>query len=106
MTTWFLIIAAIIAANLPWLSERLFLVQELPRGKRAWQRFLEWFVLYVIVGGIALGLEYKTNGTVHQQDWEFYAVTLCLFLIFALPGFIYRHDLLQHLRHPGTRQKR
>jgi hypothetical protein len=97
MTT-LLIVLSIAAANLPWLSERLFLFIEVEQGKRVWQRFLEWFVLYLIMGGIAVGLEIKTNGTVHAQDWEFYVVTLCLFLIFALPGFIYRHDLLQHLR--------
>jgi hypothetical protein len=96
MTT-LLIVLSIIAANLPWLSERLFLFLDVEQGKRFWHRFLEWFVLYLIMGGIAVGLEIKTNGTVHTQDWEFYVVTLCLFLIFALPGFIYRHDLLHHL---------
>ena len=86
-----------IAANRPWLSERLFLIKQLPEnGKRAWMRFLEWFILYLIVGGIAIGLEIRATGGSHAQDWEFYAVTLCLFLIFALPGFIYRHDL-KHL---------
>lgn len=92
-----LIIIGIIAANLPWISERLFLVKDLgEQGKRPWMRFLEWFILYLIVGGIAIGLEIRATGGSHAQDWEFYAVTLCLFLIFALPGFIYRHDL-KHL---------
>jgi hypothetical protein len=38
------------------------------------------------------------NGEIYSQDWEFYAVALCLFLVFALPGFIYRHDLRQLLQ--------
>ena len=59
-------------------------------------RFLEWGVLFIIVGAIAIGLEIKITGVSHAQDWEFYAVSVCLFLIFALPGFIYRHDL-KHL---------
>ena len=54
-------------------------------------------LLYFLVGGIATGLEKKTMGEIHQQEWEFYAVTFCLFLVFALPGFIYRHDLRHHI---------
>ncbi|WP_126454634.1 DUF2818 family protein [Sulfuriflexus mobilis] len=92
-----LIVMAILAANLPWLSERLFLVRDPgEEGKRPWMRFLEWFILYLIMGGIAIALEIRATGGTHAQDWEFYAVTICLFLIFALPGFIYRHDL-KHL---------
>jgi hypothetical protein len=96
-TAWILIAVAFIAANLPWLSERLFFVVE-PKGglKRAWHRWLEWLVLYFVVGGIAFGLEQKATGEIYSQDWEFYAVTFCLFLVFALPGFIYRHDLKHH----------
>ncbi len=93
-----LLMVAVLAANLPWLSERLLFVFPAPGGeKSAWLRPLEWLVLYFLVGGIALGLEQKSFGERHAQDWEFYAVTLCLFLVFALPGFIYRYDLIGHL---------
>jgi len=90
---WLLIVAAFVAANLPWLSERVFFLRNAgPAGKRAWQRWLEWLLLYCIVGALAIGLEKKLNGEIYPQGWEFYAVTFCLFLVFALPGFIYRHD--------------
>lgn len=93
-----LLLVAVLAANLPWLSERMLFVFPPPGGeKSAWLRLLEWLVLYFLVGGIALGLEQKSFGERHAQDWEFYAVTLCLFLVFALPGFIYRNDLKDHL---------
>lgn len=89
---------AFVAANLPWMSERLLFVFPAPGGVKAgWLRLLEWLVLYFLVGGIALGLEQKSFGERQPQDWEFYAVTLCLFLVFALPGFIYRYDLKGHL---------
>lgn len=92
-----LVILAIIAANLPWLTERVFIFHDPGEGgKKFWMRFLEWCVLFAIVGAIAIGLEVKATGASHAQDWEFYAVSVCLFLIFALPGFIYRHDL-KHL---------
>lgn len=97
MAIWILLITALLAANLPWLSERFLLI--LPtgdRGKRVWMRLLEWFCLYFIVGLLAVGLETKATGGIHGQNWEYYVVTFCLFIVFALPGFIYRHDL-KHL---------
>lgn len=104
---WLLLAVALLAANLPWISSRFLLVLTPPGGhKRVWMRLLEWLLLYFLVGLLALGLERQITGTVHPQDWEFYAVTLCLFVVFALPGFIYRHDLKKHLdraRHPAGR---
>ncbi len=98
IAVWVILFMAIVAANLPWLSERLmFLFTPKAGVKKAWMRLLEWLLMYFLVGGLALGLEYKTKGEIHSQDWEFYVVTLCLFVIFALPGFIYRYDLKKHL---------
>lgn len=92
-----LLVIAVIAANLPWLSERIFFFRIASNGKSPWIRLLEWLCLYGIVGAIAVGLETKIMGNRQSQGWEFYAVTFCLFLVFALPGFIYRHDLKHHL---------
>lgn len=93
-SSWLIIIIAIVAANLPWMSERILLVMEPRSGRKhpAW-RWLEWLLLFFVVGGVAMGLEQKLNGEVYHQDWEFYVVVFFLFLVFALPGFIYRHDL-------------
>lgn len=92
------LLLAVIAANLPWLSERVFFVFEPKKGgKGPGIRLLEWLVLYFLVGALGLGLEQKIMGNVHKQDWEFYVITICLFLVFALPGFIYRYDLKKHL---------
>ncbi len=91
------LVVAFIAANLPWISERLFGVIALKSGhKSAWLCLLEWFVLYLLIGLVALGIEKKFTSDIYAQDWEFYASTLCLFFVFALPGFIYRFDL-KHL---------
>ena len=88
---------AFIAANLPWISERLFgLISVKSAKKSLWLCLLEWFVLYLLIGLVALGIEKKFTSDVYSQDWEFYASTFCLFLVFALPGFIYRYDL-KHL---------
>ncbi len=87
---WGFLGLALLLANLPWLSQRCFLILQCER-KSAWLRLLEWFVLYFVVGALALLLEQRAMGIVHAQDWEFYVVTLSLFLVFAFPSFIYRY---------------
>ena len=91
------LVVAFIAANLPWISERLFGLVTVKSGKKsAWLCLLEWFILYLLMGMVALGIEKKFTSDIYPQDWEFYASTFCLFIVFSLPGFIYRFDL-KHL---------
>lgn len=87
---WVFLVIAMLLANLPWLSQKCLLVLDCTK-KAAWLRLVEWLLLYFITGALALGLEYKAMGEIHAQDWEFYAVTFSLFLVFAFPGFIYRY---------------
>lgn len=91
-----LLAVALAAANLPWLSERFLLVVKL--NKTAWWRWLEWLVCYGLTGLLASAFENKLTGGVHTQQWEFYVATLCLFMVFALPGFIYHYDLKKLLK--------
>ena len=86
-----LLVIALIAATLPFLIERLFFIKRpADGGKHLGWRLLELVVLYFVVGGIGLLLE-KKGGDIHAQNWEFYAVTASLFVVFAFPGFIYRY---------------
>ena len=103
IAVWLLLGLAIVAANLPWLSDRLFFIRTPASGEKSIRfRLLEWLLLYFLAGGIALLIERKDTGNIFPQDWEFYAVTLCLFVIFALPGFIYHVEL----KHQLARSKR
>jgi uncharacterized membrane protein len=90
-STTLLLILAFIAANLPFLVERIFFVVQPKTGAKnvAW-RLLELVVLFFVVGGIGLLLEGKL-GDIHKQNWEFYAVNAALFVVFAYPGFVYRY---------------
>ncbi|MDH5392212.1 MAG: DUF2818 family protein [Gammaproteobacteria bacterium] len=90
---WSLLALALVAANAPFINNRLFFFFVLDAGaeKKAGYRLLEVLVLYFVVGLIGLLLESKINGQIHAQDWEFYAVTFFMFLVFAVPGFIYRY---------------
>lgn len=90
-STSLLLILAFIAANLPFLVERIFFVFAPRHGDKniAW-RLLELVVLFFVVGGIAMLLESRQT-SIHPQNWEFYAVNAALFVVFAYPGFVYRY---------------
>ena len=93
---WLVIVAAFIAANLPFLNHRMMVVGPLAQPKKALiVRLVELLVLYFVVGGIALLLE-RRAGQIAPQGWEFYAVTGTLFLTLAFPGFVYRYLLRRH----------
>ena len=89
---WLVITMALVTANLPFLSERLFLVRRLPESKALAWRLAELLVGYLLVGGIAMSME-KSIGQNAPQGWEFYAVTGTLFVTLAFPGFVYRYLL-------------
>ena len=90
-STTLLLILAFVAANLPFLVERIFFVVKPKTGDKnvAW-RLLELIVMFFVVGGIAMLLEGKL-GDIHKQNWEFYAINASLFVVFAYPGFVYRY---------------
>ena len=86
-----LLTLAVVLANLPFLSERLFLVWSFKSGEKpARWRIAELIACYALTGVIAYAMESRL-GPVYRQKWEFYAITVCLFLVFAYPGFVYRY---------------
>jgi hypothetical protein len=85
-----LLLLTFVAANLPWFSEKLFYVVPLKQKHFGWH-LLEVVTLYFVMGGVSILVERKTMGQAAPQHWEFYAVTACLFLVFASPGFIWRY---------------
>lgn len=86
-----MILLAALAANLPFLSERLFCILPLPRAvKPFWMRLTELLVLYFLVLGAGHILETRI-GNAFPQQWQFYAITVCMFLVLAYPGFVFRY---------------
>jgi len=98
-----LILAGFVFANLPWLNERLFTVIRLgPADKPFLVRLLEWVLGFGVTMLLAWRLELgcltspaafiglaDCPGDIHPKGWEFYSITLVLYGVFALPGFIY-----------------
>lgn len=63
-------------------------------------RLLEVLMFYGLIG--VLGFAFEANiGNPFVQTWEFYAITLSLFLVLGYPGFVYRY-LLRHRKSPKT----
>lgn len=93
-SVWLVILAALVAANLPFANNRLLAVVPLARVKSLFVRLLELVVMYFLVGGLGLALEQRI-GQIAPQTWEFYAVTGALFLTLAFPGFVWRY-LFKH----------
>jgi len=91
MTNLILLLLALVFANFPWFSNRLFFVLPVKAQPKnvAWCLF-ELITLYFVFGFIVRYAEQSKMGQVTPQKWEFYAITACFFLVLAFPGFIYR----------------
>ena len=86
---WLLLLAGFVAANLPFLNERLLLVGPRRSPKALGWRLLELLLLSGLT--VVLGLLIETRiGQRAPQGWEFYAAVVCLMLTFAFPGFVWR----------------
>jgi Protein of unknown function (DUF2818) len=92
---WFVIFIAIVAANMPFVTQRFLMAFQLKAPKTLGIRLLELVIFYFIAGGLGLLLENRA-GQIAPQGWEFYAITGALFITLAFPGFIYRYLLKHH----------
>jgi hypothetical protein len=96
LASWLVIAVALALANLPFLNESVLgFIPMKPALNKAHAKYfvvrlLELIVLYFVVGLLARGLESRI-GTAFPQTWEFYAITACLFLVLAFPGFVLRY---------------
>ena len=71
---WLVLAAALVAANLPFVNERLLEIG--------------------LLGAATLALGFAIEARIGQrqaQGWEFYAALACMFLTFAFPGFVWRY---------------
>lgn len=96
LSSWLVILLAAFAANLPFFNERLFAAIPLGKPIKPFRmRLVELLVLYLLVLGVAYLLEARI-GNAFSQRWEFYAITACLFIVLAYPGFVFRYLRKRH----------
>lgn len=84
------LLAALIAANLPFFNERLFVLGPRRAPKSVAWRLLELLVWCVLAASLGRALE-GYLGRVSALRWEFVVVWLCVFLTLAFPGFVWRY---------------
>jgi hypothetical protein len=87
---WSVLLLTLLAANLPFFTERILLI-----GPRRAPKSLAWRALeLLLLGAMTLGLGTMLEarlGQRHVQGWEFYAAFGFLFVTFAFPGFVWRY---------------
>ena len=84
------LVVALLGANLPFVNDRLFLVGPSRRPKpTSWHliELLSYSALVLVVGRLLEG----HVGQRAPQRWEFYAIWVCVFLVLAFPGFVWRY---------------
>jgi hypothetical protein len=87
---WLVLLIAIVAANLPFVNERLFVLGPARSPKLIGWRLLELVLFWGLTLAVGFGLEARA-GQVQPQGWEFYAALGFAFLTFAFPGFVWRY---------------
>lgn len=92
---WVVLLAAVLAANLPFINQRWLGVVPRSKNKSLGIHLLELVICYFLVGALGLALEHA-DGQIYPQGWEFYATTAALFLTLAFPGFVYRYLYKRH----------
>ncbi|MBV8502267.1 MAG: DUF2818 family protein [Paucibacter sp.] len=87
---WAVLVAAALAANWPYFSERVLLVGPRRAPKNAWWRLLELVLLGIATLCLGFGLE-SYLGQRQSQGWAFYAAAGFLFITLGFPGFVWRY---------------
>ncbi len=89
--SWIVIVLMAVFANFPFFTDSLFGVIRMKQGtKSGFVRIFELLLLYAILLGIAHVIE-SSQGNAFPQGWQFYAVTVCLYLVLGFPGFVHRY---------------
>lgn len=91
---WILILFSVAAANLPFLNDKILGVIRTrnPAGKSGITVCAELLVMYFVSGVLGFAFESALSNP-FSLGWEFYAITLCIFLVLGFPGFVYRYLL-------------
>jgi uncharacterized protein YybS (DUF2232 family) len=84
------LVAAVIAANLPFVNERIFVIGPRQHPKNMAWRLGELVVWWMLTLSFGFMLEAQLGQT-QTQGWEFYAASGFLFITLAFPGFVWRY---------------
>lgn len=83
------LVSGFVLANWPFFTEKKFFLFGLG-FKTMGFRIVELSVGFALLLAIGFGLE-ASIGRLQTQTWNFYAISLCVFLLMAYPGFVWRY---------------
>ena len=83
------LLSGVLLANWPFLTERFFFFFH-RLNKSFASRLVELGVGYALLLLLGFALEASVS-RVQEQTWNFYAITLCIFVLMAYPGFVWRY---------------
>ena len=89
VSMYVLLLLVFIFANAPFLTTRWF--GFIPLKRKHFGHNIPELMLGFLLSGLLARLLEARAGSIHPQDWEFYAVVVCLYLIFAFPAFVWRY---------------
>lgn len=87
---WLTIGLTLLAANLPFVNDRLLLVGPRRQPKPTLWHLLE-LLLYAGLSTMAGRWLESHLGQPSPLRWEFFAIWACVFISFAFPGFVWRY---------------
>ena len=81
---------AAFVASLVLFALPIFVLAKQVRVKSFAVRLFELLGFFFFSGGIGFAIEHFYANS-HPQEWQFYAIALCLYIVLAYPGFVIRH---------------
>jgi len=87
---WTLVIVTALAANMPFMNQRICLLGPQRVPKTVTWHLLELCLNAALVFALGRWLESHVS-QVAELRWEFFAIWICVFLTFAFPGFTWRY---------------
>lgn len=87
---WTVIVLAALTANLPFLTDRRFVIGPVLAHKPVGWRLVEWLLYSCAVAAIGRMLETRL-GQASELRWQFIAVWACVCATLAFPGFVWRY---------------
>lgn len=85
-----LVVVTALAANMPFMNQRIWLVGPKRTPKTATWHLLELCLNAALVFALGRWLEGHVS-QVAPLRWEFFVIWACVFLTFAFPGFTWRY---------------
>ena len=92
-----LLVSAVVAANLPFVNNRVFVLGPRKEPKPTTWHLVELVAYVAITCVLGRWLEGHI-GQATAQRWEFYATTVALFVTLAFPGFVFPFNFLNSAR--------